>query len=256
MVSYLIEQGANVEAKMSSGATPIVIASQKGFTEIVKLLLDEEADVSVYGGEEYNALHLAVMGGFTDVVRMLLQRGMRVDEESKNGQTALWLSVSKQSVPLITLLLRYGANYHHVHRIEKKTVMAIVSPRLAHLFEGLRRVKCKIIPLLLATQQDLTSTEFTFNSVSTLFEVVARAEYIYSKKVTFVFVGETKIMPQDFERYTLDSLSENFVDQNNMNFQMGMKNKESGQWNNYNSNNSEKSKLRRKRKNKVKQTKL
>ena len=59
----MIDYGATIEAKMHSGATSLVIASQKGFREIVQILLNNNADTSPSGGLGYNSLHLATMDG-------------------------------------------------------------------------------------------------------------------------------------------------------------------------------------------------
>lgn len=146
VVQYLIQKGANIEAQLVSGATPLVIACQKvkqvhlkhqhnilclqkGFREIVQMLIDEGAKLSAYGGMEYNSLHLAVIGGFTDIVRILLENGIKVDELSKNGKTALDLAISSKSIAMVSLLLRYGADY-------TKKYQDISRSDLSHLFEG------------------------------------------------------------------------------------------------------------------------
>ncbi len=55
-IRKLIEAGADVNVINKYGATPLIMASQKGYAEVVKLLLDAKADVNVKieaGGTKY-----------------------------------------------------------------------------------------------------------------------------------------------------------------------------------------------------------
>lgn len=43
---YLIEKGANVNAKTNAAQTPLMIAALQGFDDIVRLLLEKGADAN------------------------------------------------------------------------------------------------------------------------------------------------------------------------------------------------------------------
>jgi len=75
----LVESGAAVETKSSTGATPLMLAAQAGSVDVVTLLIDKRADVnatdSVHGE---TALMFASALDHTDVVRLLVSRGADV----------------------------------------------------------------------------------------------------------------------------------------------------------------------------------
>jgi len=62
------------------GVTPLHTAAHEGHTEVVKLLLEKNADVNV--GCAYDSgltpLHLAAFNGYTEVVKLLLDNNADV----------------------------------------------------------------------------------------------------------------------------------------------------------------------------------
>lgn len=70
VASYLIEKGANVNAKDGFGMTSLMWASYNGNVELVKLLLEKGADkyVEVKG---QTALSAAEEKGFSEIIKLL-----------------------------------------------------------------------------------------------------------------------------------------------------------------------------------------
>ena len=56
-------------------------ASARGHEQIVKLLLDKDADVNAQGGHYGNALQTASEGGHEQVVKLLLDKGAHPNVE-------------------------------------------------------------------------------------------------------------------------------------------------------------------------------
>merc|ERR1712078_113458 len=67
--------GAEVNAKSEYGATPLHWASQEGYTDIVKLLIEKGADVNAKDEEGKTPLNWASEGGHTDIVKLLVEKG-------------------------------------------------------------------------------------------------------------------------------------------------------------------------------------
>lgn len=74
---FLIERGANVNARDVRGVTPLVIACNLNFTEGVDLLVES---------------------------------GARVDESNNSGETPLITAVHNRNLPLMRILLKAGAD--------------------------------------------------------------------------------------------------------------------------------------------------
>ncbi|CAG8397932.1 unnamed protein product [Penicillium salamii] len=58
---------------------PVMWASLNGHDRVVKLLLDEGADVNAQGGEYGNSLQAACSGGYAKIAHMLLERGVNIN---------------------------------------------------------------------------------------------------------------------------------------------------------------------------------
>lgn len=82
IVKRLIEEGTNVNETVSDGKgsaspqrTPLMVACDKGFTEIVSLLVDKGADVNVKDNYNRTALMFACQKGHIEIVSILLRKG-------------------------------------------------------------------------------------------------------------------------------------------------------------------------------------
>ncbi|KIK56042.1 hypothetical protein GYMLUDRAFT_829797 [Collybiopsis luxurians FD-317 M1] len=75
VVKVLIENGANVNAQGGEYGNALQGAAQSGNEGVVKLLLENGADVSVQGGQYGNALQGAAQSGNEAVVKLLLENG-------------------------------------------------------------------------------------------------------------------------------------------------------------------------------------
>jgi ankyrin repeat protein len=114
MAALLIRHGANVK-----GSGAIVMAAEEGRLDMVKLLLDQGADINEIGIENPtdprskedmgSALHRAVAAGHQEVVRFLLDRGADVNLTDVMRRTPLALAETNQNRGIIELLKERGA---------------------------------------------------------------------------------------------------------------------------------------------------
>jgi ankyrin repeat protein len=75
-VEYLLDRGANINARRRGGWTPLMTASNFGRTKTVKLLISHNADINAERGDE-TALSLAKQSVRIDVVEILRQAGAK-----------------------------------------------------------------------------------------------------------------------------------------------------------------------------------
>jgi hypothetical protein len=77
-VKALLDKGAGVNSKTPYGQTPLFFACDRGYTEIVKLLVDRGADVNVEDTFYHaSALSWAARKDHTDIVKLLLDHGAK-----------------------------------------------------------------------------------------------------------------------------------------------------------------------------------
>ncbi len=73
----LLAAGADVNARLSNGATALMLASQIGHTGVAQTLLAAKADVNATAGNGATALMLASRYRHQDVVKLLKDAGAR-----------------------------------------------------------------------------------------------------------------------------------------------------------------------------------
>jgi ankyrin repeat protein len=111
MIVLLLNSGANVNAKLVSGSSPLDLAARQGRGEIVELLLAKGADLSVRDRAGATPLHSAALSGHAGIAGILLDHGANIDgQETDTGATPLYLAVSLEREDVVRLLLSKGAN--------------------------------------------------------------------------------------------------------------------------------------------------
>ncbi|CAG2223300.1 unnamed protein product [Mytilus edulis] len=88
----------------------LFMASQQGYTGIVKLLLEHNHTVDLCDMDGRSPLFMASQQGHTDIVKLLLEMNSNVDLCDSNGFTPLIESCSNNNTSIIQLLLTHKPN--------------------------------------------------------------------------------------------------------------------------------------------------
>ena len=104
IVQALLAKGANVNAKMADGATALMLAAESGHTEVLQALLSKGADANAKPNNGFTALILAALNGHTEIVQALLAKGADVNAKMADGGTALNLAERKGYTAIVQLL--------------------------------------------------------------------------------------------------------------------------------------------------------
>ncbi|KAJ7241249.1 ankyrin repeat-containing domain protein [Mycena rebaudengoi] len=110
IVQLLLENGADVNLWGGYYETTLQAASQYGRMEIVQSLLVYGADVNAQGGKYGTALQAASVEGHMEVVQLLLENGADVNTQGGRYGTALQATLLKGHVKVVQLLLEHGAD--------------------------------------------------------------------------------------------------------------------------------------------------
>ncbi len=77
MCQFLLDQGADIDARAPNGTTPLMMAVREGHFDTVRLLVWEVADVSIRNAAGATALQWAERAKREDIVTLLQQAGAR-----------------------------------------------------------------------------------------------------------------------------------------------------------------------------------
>lgn len=96
-----------VDARNAHDETPLMLASLRGYTETVRLLVERDADINKPG---WTPLHYAATNSHLDIMRLLIERHAYIDAEAPNGNTPLMMAAVYGNASAVKLLLEAGAD--------------------------------------------------------------------------------------------------------------------------------------------------
>ena len=89
VVEYLLQHGADVQAKDKGGLVPLHNACSYGHYEVTELLVRAGASVNVSDLWKFTPLHEAAAKGKYDIVKLLLKHGADPAKKNRDGHTPL-----------------------------------------------------------------------------------------------------------------------------------------------------------------------
>jgi ankyrin repeat protein len=109
---YLLDPGADVNAKNNRGFTPLSSAAQEGHLPLVDLLVLRGADVHLAYNEGATTMTMAAQNGHVEIVKLLVEKGAVVDQPHNDGSTALAQASLNAygNLEAVDFLLSGGAN--------------------------------------------------------------------------------------------------------------------------------------------------
>ncbi|CEP09250.1 hypothetical protein [Parasitella parasitica] len=109
IVNYLIAMGAIVNSQDKDAQwTPLMIAVSAGHLEVVKILLQNQADPALENDTKQTALHYAASKNRIDIARLLIEHQAPVNQLNRYKQTPLHQAASSGHIKIIELLLVEG----------------------------------------------------------------------------------------------------------------------------------------------------
>ena len=110
LVKLLVENNANVNSTTKTKSSPLRAACYDNHLEIVKYLVSKGADVELANRHGHTPLMIASFKGHLDVVRYLVEEcGADVDKRSVKGNTALHDSAETDNAEIFKVLLDNNA---------------------------------------------------------------------------------------------------------------------------------------------------
>lgn len=121
IVASLLAQGADPDLKDANGLEwpPLMIATDRGLTDIIKLLITAHANVNIQDHHGYTPLIHAASLGNSEIVQLFLDAGADLDIENYKGETALKIAQRKGNTQIVKLI-EQAAVERKAKQLEKK----------------------------------------------------------------------------------------------------------------------------------------
>ena len=111
VVRLLIERNADVDGRTLTGSTPLRVAAHDGHLDVVRCLVESGADVNARNDYESTPLMAACYYGHVSVVTYLINKGAFMDlQYQDSGNTALHDAVKRGYLEMVSQLLSRGAS--------------------------------------------------------------------------------------------------------------------------------------------------
>ena len=130
-VKYLVENGADLNAKYHDNDTALMIASANGYLEICKYLVENGARVDERDSDFIRALILASLYGHIDIVKYLVENGAYVNASNKKSKTALLFASENGHFEIVKFLFENGADLNAID--ENNDTALILASANGHL---------------------------------------------------------------------------------------------------------------------------
>lgn len=105
----LIMSGVNINTRNIIGETPLMEAAEKGYTEIVELLLNKRVNINISNVKNITALSKAAYNGHTDIVKLLVNADATLNIRDRDGKTALTYAFENEYKDIVKILKKAGA---------------------------------------------------------------------------------------------------------------------------------------------------
>jgi ankyrin repeat protein len=98
-----------VNARDISKNTPLILATTKKNIQIVKILIDQKANVNYQNVGGATALHVASRNGNIDIARLLLSANADVNIKDAYGYTPILRAIMNSDIEMFLMLIEFGA---------------------------------------------------------------------------------------------------------------------------------------------------
>lgn len=130
IVDFLLQQGADVNAKTLEGWTPVIQAATAGHLGIVRRLAAQGADLGYQTDVGISALQAAVRRGHVDILAYLLDHGIDVEYKirfnAKSWESPLTVAAAAGRAEVVRELLHRGADVNAANSASQRPLYLAV----------------------------------------------------------------------------------------------------------------------------------
>lgn len=150
----MVDYGAKIDGALDDGSTALVAACYRGYTEIVRYLLDNGCNPSVRYRKGSTPLMAACYKGFVDIVVALLEREVDVNATDESGWSAIFIAAEQGYYNIVCKLLGKGANCHAINRSGYTPLMYACREGFPDIVEVLLEFGAHVDPIMLPSSEN------------------------------------------------------------------------------------------------------
>ncbi|RTE81426.1 hypothetical protein BHE90_004097 [Fusarium euwallaceae] len=105
MVRLLVEAGADLNSTTPIGGTPLILAVANDSEDCTKALLEYDLDLDTKDVLGFTALHCVPSPGGLSIAKLLVNRGASLEIRNNDGRSVLDLAIMSKDAPLVEFLL-------------------------------------------------------------------------------------------------------------------------------------------------------
>ena len=126
--------------------------------EIVKLLIENGADINKSNNDGWTSLYLAVNKRHLEVIKLLIENGADINKSNNNGWTPLNIAANNGHLEIVKLLIENGADISEDcdKDVVKKAMNMQWTPKIHHLYSKKSRIEITITMMLALKNTQLT----------------------------------------------------------------------------------------------------
>jgi len=121
--------------RAAGNKTALYLACEKGYVDIVKILLARKADATICDTEsgslrdamKYSSFTVAARNGHLDVIKTLISSGVALESKDDSGRTALWIASARNHASVVQFLCNAGAEVNRIGRNNMTALMVAMS---------------------------------------------------------------------------------------------------------------------------------
>jgi len=112
-IGYLLEHGADINARSGDGYTPLISAVRFGFDKVATYLIDHKADVNLADASHWTPVMYAAWNDDADMLRLLVKHGAKLEASGSDGMNALSIATQNSKTKSAAVLIEAGADVNH-----------------------------------------------------------------------------------------------------------------------------------------------
>jgi ankyrin repeat protein len=121
-VCLLVNHGIDVNLCDTDGNSPLILATGKELTNVIKILLESNVDIDHKNAQGNTALHIAVVSGKVELVSLILKYKPDMNIVNKIGNSALDLGAQSTRTEIYALLAEEFNRKRDESEIEQKSI--------------------------------------------------------------------------------------------------------------------------------------